>query len=57
MVNLRVGLAATQDVTNQQHMAAVPGLRLALRCSACSERNDEWRLSSYIAWQVFHNIN
>ncbi len=29
MVNLRVGLVATQDVTNQQHMAAVPILRLA----------------------------
>lgn len=30
MVNLRVGCAAAQDVTNQQHMAAVPGLCVAL---------------------------
>lgn len=38
MVNLRVGCAASQDVPNQQHMAAVAGLCLALRCSVCCER-------------------
>lgn len=48
MVNLRVGRAAvTQDVTNQQHMAPVPGLCLALRCSACCECSDEWSMSSH----------
>lgn len=57
MVNLRVGRAVTQDVTNQQHMAAVLGLCLALRCSACSERRDEWRLSLHTAWTVFHSIH
>lgn len=38
MVNLRVGCAASEDVPNQQHMAAVAGLCLALRCSVCCER-------------------
>ena len=47
MVNRRVGRAGAQDVTNQQHMAAVPRLCLALRCAACSEQCDEWRLSSH----------